>query len=345
MSSKIDFQIIKSESVFLDPRKSYEPTTMEFQVRVDPLTGRTGHFSHFGAVKPQKLDLESYDQTGIKGFCPFCPKNREKATPKFTKDIFTAGRSSRGEATIIPNLFPYDVHSSVLIMTDEHVVPIRNFSKQRLLDAFSLGIEFLKKIHTIDSSLPYHLMTWNYMPPSGGGIVHPHQQYFATAYPGNQFMDELRASEKFHQQHDKMFWLECIGEEQKREERYIGQIGNSHWLSSFVCFGFLGDLLCVFPDAFSIDDFTDTHIDNLVSGMLNIFRYYESAGVYSFNVSLFFGPVEQNFFPCHFRITPRTFLNIRDFAPDMNFFQTVLAEPICLVLPEELCREVKPFFA
>lgn len=344
MPSKIDFKIITAESVFLDPRKSFEPTTMEFQVRIDPLTGRTGHFSHFGAVKPQKLDLESYTKPEIKGFCPFCPKQKEKATPKFTKDIFIEGRSSRGEATLIPNLFPYDVHSSVLIMTDDHVVPIADFTRKRLLDAFSLGIDFLKKIYTIDPSLPYHLMTWNYMPPSGGGIVHPHQQYFATAYPGNQFMDELRASEIFYRHHNTMFWLEYIREEQEREERYIGQIGNSHWLSSFVCFGFLGDLLCVFPDAFSIDDFTGAHIDNLVLGLLNAFRYYESTGVYSFNASLFFGPSGQKSFPCHFRITPRTFLNTRDFAPDMNFFQTVLAEPIGLVLPEELCREIKPFF-
>ena len=87
------------------------------------------------------------------------------------------------------------------------------------------------------------------------------------------------------------------------------------------------------------------HIDNLVSGLLNVFRYYESTGVYSFNASLFFGPMDQQSFPCHFRITPRTFLNTRDFAPDMNFFQTVLAEPICVELPEELCREVKPFFS
>ncbi len=344
MLSRIDFQIIKSESIFLDPRKNYEPTTMEFQVRIDPLTGRTGHFSHFGAVKPQKLDLESYTRPEVKGFCPFCPKQREKATPKFTKDIFIEGRSSRGEATLIPNLFPYDVHSSVLIMTNDHVVPVRDFTRHRLHDAFSLGIDFLKKIHTIDPSLLYHLMTWNYMPPSGGGIVHPHQQYFATAYPGNQFMDELRASERFYRQHDTIFWMEYIREEQEREERYIGQTGNSHWLSSFVSFGFLGDLLCVFPDVFSIDEFTGTHIDNLVSGLLNAFRYYESTGIYSFNASLFFGPLGQKYFPCHFRITPRTFLNTRDFAPDMNFFQTVLAEPICLVLPEEVCREIKPFF-
>ncbi len=345
MSSIIDFQTIESESTFLDPRKNYEPTTIKFQVRIDPLTGRTGHFSHFGAIKPQKLDLESYTKPEIKGFCPFCLEKREKATPKFTQEVVPEGRASRGEATLIPNLFPYDVHSGVLIMTDEHVVPMNGLNEERLLDAFLLGIEFLKRIREIDPSLPYHLMTWNYMPPSGGGLVHPHQQYFATEYPGNQFMDELRASEKFHETHGNNFWLQLIGEEIRNGARYIGQIADSHWLSPFVCLGVLGDILCTFPDVFSIDDFTDTHVDNLVSGLLRVFGYYESIGINSFNASLFFGPINQRSFSCHFRIVPRTFLNMRDFAPDLNFFQAILAEPICVVLPEDTCREVKGFFS
>lgn len=50
----IEFRKVESESTFLDPRKGFAPTTVRFQVRVDPLTGRTCHFSHFGAIKPQK---------------------------------------------------------------------------------------------------------------------------------------------------------------------------------------------------------------------------------------------------------------------------------------------------
>jgi UDPglucose--hexose-1-phosphate uridylyltransferase len=344
VSTKIVFQIYESESTFLDPRNKYEPTTIKFQVRIDPLTGRTGHFSHLGAMKAQKLDLESYAQPVLKGFCPFCLENRDKATPKFTPKVYPEGRPSRGEATLIPNLFPYDVHSAIMIMSDEHVVPLSGFHEKRLSDAFSLGIEFLKRTRTVDPMLPYHLMTWNYMPPSGGGLVHPHQQYFATKHPGNQFMDELRASESYLATADANFWQSLIEEETSLGDRFIGRIGTSHWLSSFVSFSFHGDILCVFPDVFSIDDVSGDHIDHLVSGLRNVFRYYESIGIYSFNAALFFGPKNQQSFPCHFRIAPRTFLNTRDFAPDMNFFQTILAEPICVKLPEELCQEVKGFF-
>jgi UDPglucose--hexose-1-phosphate uridylyltransferase len=344
MSSKINFQIIESESAFLDPRKGFEPTVERFQVRIDPLTGRTGHFSHFGAIKPQKLPLETYATPEAKGFCPFCPENRDRATPKFVEAVFPEGRLTKNEACLIPNLFPYDIYSAVLIMTDEHVVPLEKLNEKRLIDSFSLGMAFLKRIKRIDASLPYHLMTWNYMPPSGGGLVHPHQQYFATQNPGNQFLDELKASERFYSTNKVNYWSELIKEEQKIGERYIGKIRSSHWLSSFVSLGILGEIICVFPNVFCIDDFTEANIYDLVSGLLRVFQYYISSNIYSLNASLFFGPEGQKYFPCYFRVIPRTFLNMRDYAPDLNFFQAILSEPVSVVMPEELCKDVRQYF-
>ncbi|WP_028894363.1 hypothetical protein [Syntrophorhabdus aromaticivorans] len=344
MPSKIEFQVVESESTFLHPRKGFSPTTEKFEVRIDPLTGRTGHFSHFGAIKPQRLSLEAYATPEIKGFCPFCIENRDKVTPRFMESIVPEGRLSRGEALLIPNLFPYDIHSGVMVMTDHHVVSLGGLNEQRLTDAFSLGIEFLKRIRSIGPSLPYHLMTWNYMPPSGGGLVHPHQQYFATNHPGNQFMDELRASEAFFGTHGLNYWAALIEAEQKIDKRYIGRIGVSHWLSSFISLGILGEIICVFPDVFSINDFNDIHIRDLVSGLLRVFEYYSATDVYSFNASLFFGPEGQECFSCHFRIAARTFLNMRDYAPDLNFFQALLSEPVSVIMPEELCTAAKVYF-
>lgn len=344
MASIIDFRTFEAESTFLDPRAEFAPATIRFQVRIDPLTGRTCHFSHFGAIRPQKLDLDSYHDPGIKGFCPFCPEKREKATPKFPPRIVPEGRLARGEALLIPNLFPYDIHSGVVIMTYDHVVGLANLTEDRLRDSFTLGIGFLRHIAGLDPSLPYHLMTWNYMPPSGGGLVHPHQQYFATQFPGNQFMDELAASKRFSLENRQNYWQALINRETALNERYIGRAGRGHWLASFTSLGLLGEILCVFPDVFSIADITNGDIDDLIGGLSRVFRFYNNTGIYSFNASLSLGPANQDHFCCFFRIVPRTFLNMRDFAPDLNFFQAVLSEPICVVLPEDLCRDIKPYF-
>ena len=104
--------------------------------------------------------------------------------------------------------------------------------------------------------------------------------------------------------------------------------------------GIFDEVMCVFPDVFSIDNFTDTHAQDLVSGLLKVFKYYTATDVYSFNASLFFGPESQDYFSCHFRIVPRTFLNVRDYASDLNFFQALLSEPVSVMMPEELCKYV-----
>jgi len=157
-------------------------------------------------------------------------------------------------------------------------------------------------------------------------------------------VDELRASETFIGTHGLNYWTELIEAEQKIDKRYIGQIGSSHWLSSFVSLGILGEIVCVLPDVFSINDFNDDHIRDLVSGLLRVFEYYSATDIYSFNASLFFGPEGQECFSCHFRIAARTFLNTRDYAPDLNFFQALLSEPVSVIMPEELCTAIKAHF-
>ncbi|OPX88519.1 MAG: hypothetical protein A4E53_01948 [Pelotomaculum sp. PtaB.Bin104] len=344
MKEKITYKKVDVENTFHDPRQDFQPTVVKTHVRYDPLTGKTGHFSHFGAIKPQQLDLEKYLDPQVKGFCPFCGAGREANTPKFPREILPEGRLAKGEALLVPNIFPYDVYSSVCVMTQGHVVPLEQFSFDQLFDSFVVGLEFLKRVKALDSSLPYQIMGWNYMPPSGGGLVHPHQQYFATGQPGNQFAEELRASELFYENYHLDYWLELVTVEQKTGERYIGQQGDSHWLASYVSLGMLGEIVGVFPGVYCIDDFSEANVSELVSGLQKIFSYFSHKVIFSFNASLFFGPGGQQFFPAHFRIVPRTFLNTRDFAPDLNFFQAVLQEPVSVVLPEDLCREVKTFF-
>ncbi|HOE18240.1 MAG TPA: hypothetical protein PLX02_11740 [Syntrophorhabdaceae bacterium] len=340
----MEFKIIGAESTFLHPGKGFMPEKVWFEVRKDPLTGRTGHYSHFGAIKPQKLDLEHYKKPEIKGFCPFCLDKRDVATPKFTADVYPEGRPAKGEATLIPNLFPYDVYSAVMIMADDHVVPLEHLNNKRLHDAFTLGIDFLKRVKTLDPSLPYHLMTWNYMPPSGGGLVHPHQQYFATQCPGNQFIDELTASAQFYQMHGVDYWSLLVERERDSGQRYVANIGASHWLIPFVCLGILGDVMCIFPDVYSIEEFGERHINDLVVGLRKVFEYYQAEGIMSLNASLLFGAESQRYFPCHLRVSARTFLNMRDFAPDLNFFQAILGEPVSVTMPEDLCKDVRRFF-
>jgi UDPglucose--hexose-1-phosphate uridylyltransferase len=103
-------------------------------------------------------------------------------------------------------------------------------------------------------------------------------------------------------------------------------------------------VLAVFPEIHSIGDFKEEDLQALVEGILKIFRYFMTKSIGSFNASFFFGPSGQDYFSPHFRIVPRTFLNLRDFASDLNFFQALLAEPVSVVMPERMCSDIKGLF-
>ena len=120
--------------------------------------------------------------------------------------------------------------------------------------------------------------------------------------------------------------------------------GDSHTLWDLSLEVRSGEILCVLPEVFELSDFKDRHAEDLLEGLRRVFRYFLENGIQSFNAALVFGPAGQRHFAAHLRIIPRTFLNLRDFAPDFNFYQTLLWEPVSVVLPEDLCRALKPLF-
>lgn len=344
MGKKIEFIRQKAESYILDPRKNFEKTGCPIEIRIDPLTGRTGRLCHFGGITPQKLNFDLYINPETRGFCPFCPETRDKFTPKFPPEILPEGRMTKGEAYLFSNLYPYDLFSAVVVMTDAHLVKVNEFTEKQILDTLSLGIEFLKIIQKKHPEIPYYLMGWNYMPPSGSSIVHPHQQFLASKTPGNQYMDELRASEVYYKENNSNFWIDLIEEEKKLGERYIAELGSGFWLSSFVSSGTLGEIIAIFPEVYTLEDLTEKHLEDLTKGIMKVLVFYGDHQMYSFNGSLFLGPKGQNYFSAHFRMVARTYLNSLNYPADFFFVQVLFKDPVCAIYPEELAQKLKPYF-
>ncbi len=113
----LSFAASEVESVRLDPGQHFRRDTVLFEVRRDPITGSSARLAHLGAIHPEPLDLAIYSRPEVKGFCPFCPPHRDTLTPQFPPGPITEGRMVCGEALLVPNLYPYDVHSTVCIMT------------------------------------------------------------------------------------------------------------------------------------------------------------------------------------------------------------------------------------
>jgi len=341
----IDFRTKVLSTTIMDPREGFARKKIDTEVRYDPLTGESSRLAHFGMIKPTKEDFSFLDTPENRSRCPFCPPNIEKITPRFPPEHLQDGYLRRGEATLLPNISPYDQFSALTVMGRQHVVPLEKLSPRLLKDSLMIGLDFFRIIASKNYRLPYYIIMWNYMPPSGGGIVHPHQQIIISDSPGNLFRKALENSQHYYQTHRQSYWKEICRAEKEKGQRFVGELKRSCWLTSFAPLGGLGEFLGIFPDVHTTFDVDEAVIDELVSGLDRLFRYFSSVNIYSFNMGLFFAPEgTEQYFSLHLRVIPRLFLNQAQKTSDVNSLQMVLQEPFAVVQPEKQCAELMSFW-
>ncbi|HOB86668.1 MAG TPA: hypothetical protein PKO38_03135 [Bacillota bacterium] len=342
----LEFAKRKGYAKILDPRIDFALNSIEVEYRRDPLTGESGRIAHMGIVAAQKIDYSVWDKPEHHEMCPFCPGNIERSTPRFPAELIPEGHIKKGGARVIANIAPYDRYSALTVMGPEHVMPLEKMSAAYLKDAFEAGLEFCRTVLEKERELPYSIIAWNYMPPSGGGLLHPHQQLIITDEPGNLYRKVMRESKNYRQKWGENFWEELCRREEEAGERFIGRIEEGYWLTAFCPQGVLGEIMAVFPGRSTIYDLDEKIIDGLVKGLLCLFKYFDSKNICSFNLALFAAPAGEGEkdFSLHIRVIPRFYMNLLLYTPDMSSMQVALQEPFSVVNPEEQCREIAPFF-
>lgn len=331
----------------LDPREDFRHKTIKTEIRHDPLTGETSRLAHFGMIDPLKEDFSIWDTPENRSRCPFCPENIEKVTPRFPADLLPGGRLHRGQTTIMPNLSPYDQYSALAVMSAAHVVPLGKMTGALLKDAFGASFEFLRRIAAQENAPPYQLIIWNYMPPSGGGIIHPHLQVISSSYPGNLYRKIMEKSKEFYRRSGRNYWQELCTVEKEQGERFAGKVGTGSWLIPFAPLGILGEFMVIFPEIRTIFELDEKTLRDLVAGMERLFAYFQSVDISSFNMGLYFAPAPagktENHFSLHARFIPRTSLNPGQRPPDINAMHVALQEPYTVIQPEAQCAGLKNF--
>ncbi|MBO0600088.1 hypothetical protein I2483_00280 [Sporosarcina sp. E16_3] len=327
---------------FHDPMLDGKLIDRKTEIRMDPLTGETSRIIFDPGAPFTSTDYsEQAKQTeGTK--CPFCPENVHTFTPKFPNDLIENGRIIQGEAVVFPNLFPYSKHNAVVSMCDQHYVKLDEFTAPMIANSFSAAHNYLTKVITQDRETAYASINWNYLPPSGGSILHPHIHVLASEMPTNYQLIALASSEQFHTETDNNYYDSLIETERKIDERFIATVGSIDWVHAFAPKShtdFIGVL-----DVSSLDELNDNNWQDLAESLTHFFRYFESIGIASFNLGLFI-PVSKNSSErVHVRIVPRLTMGTLQ-TSDMNVFNFLHGEPLCLKVPEEITKEVAVYFS
>jgi galactose-1-phosphate uridylyltransferase len=262
----------------------------------------------------------------------------EQITPMFPPELVPEGRLRHGKAIVVPNLSPYSAYAGVAILGTEHYLPLRDIPSDLVVDGLGASISFLNIVKAYDPDKGrYGSIGWNYMPYSGGSIIHPHMQILAGPVPSNAHRSLLDGSEKYFQQYGINGWDQLIENEKNINERYLWQSGSQHWLATFAPRG-IGDITIVFEGRTSLEDLTENDLKEFAVGLQRIFKYYDSIHLPSFNMALYPAPEPTPGYWLTARIVGRfTIFNI---TSDISSLQMLFGDFCSIISPEQITAEI-----
>lgn len=339
----IEFKKEGFVSRFLDPKNGFKERVQPIEMRADPLTGRPGAVYQLSHVTVPRKDLRAVIEKSLGTHCPFCPDMIETATPKFVAALVPEGRLRVGQATIFPNLRSYAPYSAVLVISRQHFVALNEFDREMLTDALLGCQQYLKRVRDHDPKAEYFYIGWNYMPPAGGSVVHPHLQPEATYQPPPYQKEIMDASLRYNHDNGDCFWTDLIAAEKARDERYVAGTGSVAWLVPFAPRSRVLDVMALFTRRQSFFDIPENELGDFADGLLSVFQYMHDRNYYSFNMLLVSGREGDAHFRTQARLVARmTFLDIE--ASDCCYQEMLGDIRFSARYPEEICRELKEYF-
>ena len=327
---------------YLDPSNGFKAATIDVEKRYDPLTDDVSLLVPFKRFDIERVDWSRAVSDSLSKKCPFCPENLEYTTPRFDRGFSPEGRMVCGNAVVVPNLSPYERYSSVVIMSPRHYVRLDELSRSLIEDSFQAALLYLKTCNKLISGKLYSSINWNYMPYSGGTLIHPHLQVIGGEEPTNYHRRCLERESWYFRKHSSAFWDDLVALERETGERYIGQTGSALWVSAFAPRA-LADVIAVLPDCHSLTDVDENQLKGLAEGFLRILPVFERKKIPSFNFSLFMTGEERSETTVTGRLVGR-FPLMPPAGSDMSYLQVLHDTPWVMSSPEQLTRELKPAF-
>ena len=329
---------------YLDPFNNFQEKQVAFEIRYDEITGVSSRILLDRSYMSLKPEIDFYLEKSPESLCPLCSGLFEKLTPKFTPDVISSGKFQRDEAYLFPNAFPYDHNHSVATFSSRHFVPLNELTAAFMQNGFKVCGDYFHRMAEMNLGNKYCSINWNYMPPAGGGLVHPHLQTMVGVKPTNYVQRLLTSARTYAEASNGNLWRNLIVLEKEAKERFIASTGSISWMTSFAPKSMGGEVDFIFQEKSSFFELTEANFNELLNGLTKIFSYLHLNNFISFNMSLYAPMINDSHFWVQGKIVPRFVINPLG-TSDINYFEKLHNEVICPIVPEELCRELQPYFS
>jgi len=341
------FEKVIEKTRFQSPLKGFELDEQDIEYRKDPLTEKWSrvNIQRSKRVKQGEMDFDLSELIKrSRENCFFCPEKIDISTPKFSNDLISGGRITRGETRVFPNLFPFARHHAVATITEKHFLRTGEFMQSQIENTILASQDFCKAVYAKDPAANYVTFNWNHLFPAGASIIHPHMQITLDSRPTYMTEKEMIASEDYLEKNNQSYWTDLVSEEKKLGERFIASSDGVKYLASFSPFG-NNEVLIVFEDKTAFTDLDADDAANLSKGIINILKGYHELGVESFNLTTYSGPItgKASGVNLHMRIVsrsqPRSY-----YTSDVGFMECLHFERIVETLPEDVAKIMKKHF-
>ncbi|MFC6990008.1 hypothetical protein ACFQJD_17245 [Haloplanus sp. GCM10025708] len=330
----IEFDRHVQEASFHSPLEEFEAVTVETEVRRDPLTDRNARVvsDHFLMAEDPDIEAVVTDDEG----CYFCPDSVDETTPTYP-DWVGMDRGHVGEATSFPNLNPYGKHSNVVALTEDHYVPIDEFTAGIFEDGLVAALEYVRRAMDHDADAEFGSVNMNFLRSAGSSIIHPHVQTLVDGEGTNEQRLQAGAARAFYEQEDEAYWPALVDEE-RDGERYVGATGDVEWVAPFAP-KHHRHLVGVVDDPGLPDD---DALADLAAGIENALAHYGDVGLNSFNFALHLTE-DDPATPPVFHLVARSVFD-EYYWSDATFFTSLHDEGVVDVAPETYAAEARAFF-
>ncbi len=333
------------ESELRSPADNFNLEKQKIEYRKELLTGRACRIN----VKRSERKKQAQSGTGYSDLielsaqnCYFCPANIKTATPMFPPSLVPEGRIKVGESTVFPNLFPFAKYHAVATVSRQHFLGIDEFTLKQMQDTLEASVKFFDYVKSADERAVYPRFSWNFLPPAGASVIHPHVQLTVDEHPTNLALSYLTACKRYFAEHNENYWLRLLEIERDELHRFLGDIGDISWITSYVPLG--NDEICgVFRNVSSMYELDGKAISDLSKGLKRVFTAYTLSGVHSFNLSTYSAPGEDESFRLIVRIIARPYPQCY-YNNDAGFMERLHEEVIVESMPEKVAADMREYF-
>jgi galactose-1-phosphate uridylyltransferase len=295
-------------------------------------------FGQSDAALIEKLAKESESR------CFLCGDKWKAMTPTYPDDIVPGGRIQVGEAVLFPNIFPAAQIHAVIKVGDAHYVPLAEFKKQPVLEAFQASLKLAAYLTDKDPDVKHLTINGNYLGPAGASIAHPHFQLMGGDLPFGYLESVLERSRQYLQANQSCYWSDLAALEKSSGDRYIGATGPVEWIAAFSPQG-TNEILGILPHRSTFLEMDDADVDGLADGLVKVLHGYSDMGISTFNFAVYSAPFDKidGSLKCFIRIISRQ--NVyENYRTDDYFLQKLLRNELILTPPEVLAKNLKAHF-